>query len=295
MSAVLRLEPRRLRRSVSRAALYATMAGAALFALFPLYWMVISSLKTAQELQRLPPTWVPAQPILDAYAAVFDVIPFGRAILNSFVIAGGTTLAIVLTSLMAGYVFAKYAFRGRDLLFYGLLATMFLPPSVMLVPLFRLMQGLGLVDTYLGVMAPHLANAFGIFLMRQLIAGVPDELLPLVEQINALLAAGRRLRRGHRHRRRLRRSLAHRATDAGAAARQSRSRRRRPGKLRSRATARRTGARPPDRKARRRAPARSAKGAACLPEGRPAAPRRRAERRRVLPAATAARARARGR
>lgn len=161
----------------ARAAQYALMATAALFAVFPLYWMLASSLKPADELQQLPPTWVPAEPVVAAYRAVFEVLPFARAILNSFVIAGGTTAGIVVTSLMAGYVFAKYRFRGRDALFFVVLATMFLPPIVMLVPLFRMMQELGLVDTHFGVMLPFLANAFGIFLMRQFIAGVPDELI----------------------------------------------------------------------------------------------------------------------
>jgi multiple sugar transport system permease protein len=78
---------------------------------------------------------------------------------------------------MAGYVFAKYRFRGRDLLFYLVLATMFLPPIVMLVPLYRMIQAIGLSDSFLGVMLPNFANAFGIFLMRQFIAGVPDELI----------------------------------------------------------------------------------------------------------------------
>lgn len=161
----------------ARAAQYALMGAAALFAVFPLYWMLVSSLKPADELQQLPPTWVPAEPVVAAYPAVFEVLPFARAILNSFVIAGGTTAGIVITSLMAGYVFAKYRFRGRDALFFVVLATMFLPPIVLLVPLFRMMQELGLVDTHFGVMLPFLANAFGIFLMRQFIAGVPDELI----------------------------------------------------------------------------------------------------------------------
>ena len=167
----------RMRRPLWRAFQYAAMALAGLIALFPLYWMLISSIKTAQELQRLPPTWWPAELIVQAYSAVFDVLPFSRAIANSFVIAGVTTLAIVFTSVMAGFVFAKYEFRGRDLLFYAVLSTMFLPPIVMLVPLFRMIQGLGLVNTYIGVMLPHLANAFGIFLMRQYTRGVPDELI----------------------------------------------------------------------------------------------------------------------
>jgi len=145
--------------------------------LFPLFWMLASSLKTPQELQASPPVWLPAAPNLDAFARVFEVAPFARAFLNSFTVAGGTTLGILLTSIMAGYVFAKHRFVGRDVLFHVVLATMFLPPIVMLVPLFRIVEALGLVDTYAGVILPFLANAFGIFLMRQFMAGIPDELI----------------------------------------------------------------------------------------------------------------------
>jgi multiple sugar transport system permease protein len=144
---------------------------------FPFYWMLISSLKSPQELLAAPPTWLPKDPSLEAYRTVFSVIPFARAFLNSTLVALVTTLMIVLTSTMAGYVFAKYRFRGRDLLFYLVLATMFLPPIVMLVPLYRMIQAIGLSDSFLGVMLPNFANAFGIFLMRQFIAGVPDELI----------------------------------------------------------------------------------------------------------------------
>lgn len=145
--------------------------------LFPLFWMVASSFKTAEELQALPPVWLPSGLGLDAYGQAFSTVPFARSFLNSVVIAGGTTLGIILTSVMAGYVFAKLRFRGRQTLFAVVLATMFLPPIVMLVPLFKVIQALGLVDSLAGVMLPNLANAFGIFLMRQFIAGVPDELL----------------------------------------------------------------------------------------------------------------------
>lgn len=172
--------PQRTRRLVQHLSLglqYLGFLAIAAMVLFPLYWMLASSLKTPQELQALPPVWWSHSPNLEAYRTVFEVVPFGRAFLNSLLIAGGTTAAILLTSIMAGYVFAKYRFRGVDTLFYIVLATMFLPPIVMLVPLFKVIQALGLVDSYLGVMLPHFANAFGIFLMRQFIAGVPDELL----------------------------------------------------------------------------------------------------------------------
>lgn len=171
------LAPRRRALAAPNAARRLGYLAIALVMLFPLFWMLASSFKTAQELQASPPVWWPAEPSGAAYREAFEVVPFGRAFLNSLLIAGSTTLGIVLTSVMAGYVFAKHRFRGRDLLFSVVLATMFLPPIVMLVPLFRLIQGLGLVDSYLGVVLPNLANAFGIFLMRQFIAGVPDDLL----------------------------------------------------------------------------------------------------------------------
>jgi len=168
----------RHRRSLPiRAIQYALLALTASVAVLPLYWMVASSMKATDELGRLPPIWWSANPTLHAFEQVFSVIPYAQAFLNSFVIAAGDTIAIVVTSVMAGYVFAKYHFRGRDALFLAVLATMFVPTVVTLVPLYHVIQAAGLVDSYPGVMLPQLANAFGIFLMRQFIAGVPDELI----------------------------------------------------------------------------------------------------------------------
>jgi multiple sugar transport system permease protein len=144
---------------------------------FPLVWMVLTSLKTPAETMQTPPVWFPAQPSLDAYRQVGDVLRLGRSFFNSAVIATVTTAGILVTSLMAGYVFAKHRFRGREVLFYTLLATMFLPPIVTLIPLFRMVGSLGLGGELAGVVLPHLANAFGIFLMRQFILDFPDELI----------------------------------------------------------------------------------------------------------------------
>jgi multiple sugar transport system permease protein len=172
--------PRRarpLRIRAGRALTYLAFAAIVLLPLFPLYWMLASSLKSPQELQQAPPTWWPKTPSLNAYRTVFEVIPFGHAFANSLLIAGVATMSVLGTSVLAGYVFAKYHFRGRDVLFWAVIATMFLPPIVTLVPLYWLVSSLGLADSYLGVMLPWLANAFGIFLMRQFIADVPDELV----------------------------------------------------------------------------------------------------------------------
>lgn len=171
------LVPGRLGRIPLRIVQYALLAVTGAAILLPLYWMVASSLKSPDELGRLPPIWWSAAPTLGAFQQVFSVIPYGQAFLNSFVIAAGDTVAIVITSVMAGFVFAKYHFRGRDALFLVVLATMFVPTIVTLVPLFHVIQSLGFVDSYPGVMLPQLANAFGIFLMRQFIGGLPDELI----------------------------------------------------------------------------------------------------------------------
>lgn len=149
----------------------------AVIAAFPLAWMVLTSLKTPQETMQVPPVWLPSSPNVDAYTQVSDVLDLGRSFWNSAVIAVVTTIAINVTSLMAGYAFAKYQFRGRELLFAVLIATMFLPPIVTLIPLYRITGYLGLNGSLAGVLVPNLANAFGIFLMRQFIKGVPDELI----------------------------------------------------------------------------------------------------------------------
>jgi len=149
----------------------------AVIAAFPLVWMVLSSLKTPAESMQTPPVWFPATPNLSAYREVAEVIDAQRSFWNSFLIATTTTAGILVTSLMAGYAFAKYQFRGRDTLFAVMIATMFLPPIVTLIPLYRLVTYMGFNASLIGVIVPDLANAFGIFLMRQFIAGVPDELI----------------------------------------------------------------------------------------------------------------------
>lgn len=144
---------------------------------FPLVWMVLSSLKTPAESMQVPPVWIPRAPSLEAYEKVSGVINVSRSMWNSLLIASITTAGILVTSMMAGYAFAKYRFRGRTLVFSLLIGTMFLPPIVTLIPLYRVIGSIGLNASLAGVILPNLANAFGIFLMRQFIAGVPDDLI----------------------------------------------------------------------------------------------------------------------
>ncbi|MER8955819.1 carbohydrate ABC transporter permease [Mesorhizobium sp. M0833] len=166
------------KRLAGRRALLATLILlVAVASAFPLLWMVLSSLKTPAETMQVPPVWIPRTPSLEAYEKVSGVINVGRSMWNSLVIASITTAGILVTSMMAGYAFAKHHFPGRSLLFSVLIATMFLPPIVTLIPLYRLVGSIGLNASLAGIIVPNLANAFGIFLMRQFIAGVPDDLI----------------------------------------------------------------------------------------------------------------------
>jgi multiple sugar transport system permease protein len=148
-----------------------------LIMVFPFYWMTISSLKTPAELSQLPPVWWPDNPSIQSYLDIFEVIPFGRSIINSFVVTTAATVSILITSIMAGYVFAKYQFKGKNALFVIVLSTMMVPQFVLIVPLYHMMNGLNLVNTFMGLILPNMANAFGIFLMRQFIEGIPNDLI----------------------------------------------------------------------------------------------------------------------
>lgn len=165
------------RTTPGRIVLYLLLVIVAIVPLFPLYWLVISSLKAPLELGTIPPTWWPTHLTFAAYGQVFDVVPFAQSFANSALITGVCSASVLITSVLAGYVFAKYRFRGRNAIFWLVIGTMFLPPIVTLVPLYNMVMSLGLSDTYLGVMLPWLANAFGIFLMRQFIQDIPDELI----------------------------------------------------------------------------------------------------------------------
>lgn len=168
---------RRMRGVAARLSVRMALGVMIIIPLFPIYWMVISALKGPQELLALPPTFFPEHAHLAAFKTVFSVTPFADGVLSSVVIAGTATASVILTSVLAGYVFAKHRFRGRDTLFRLSIATMFVPPIVTLVPLYWLVTSMGFSNSYVGVILPWLANAFGIFLMRQFILDVPDELL----------------------------------------------------------------------------------------------------------------------
>lgn len=144
--------------------------------IFPLFWMVSTALKAEREVATWPPTFWPAQASLVNFATAWQVAPFGRFFLNSAVIAViGTALVLLLCSL-AGFAFAVYDFPLKGPLFMLVLATLMVPYQVVMIPVFILLRDMGLLNTFAGVILPGLANAFGVYLMRQYIATLPREL-----------------------------------------------------------------------------------------------------------------------
>lgn len=155
---------------------HAILIFACFLAVAPFVWSLFGSFKPFKELissaDLLPHTWTVAN-----YAEILTRAHFLDAFLNSLVIALTVTAASLFTSSALGYVFAKYRFRGKELLFALILATMMVPFVVLLVPLYLTMAQVGLVDQLAGVVVVGLWTSLGIFMMRQFIEGIPSELI----------------------------------------------------------------------------------------------------------------------
>jgi len=148
-----------------------------LFIIFigPLIWMVLSAFKPGVELLSFPPTLWPRQWRPENFEEALKGGRIGTAYVNSLIIAVLTTLGVVVTSSMAGFAFARYNFRGRKFLFMLFLSTMMVPGVIVLIPSFLIVQKLGWLDTYHGVILPACASAFGIFLLRQHASTIPSD------------------------------------------------------------------------------------------------------------------------
>ncbi|MDQ6682669.1 MAG: carbohydrate ABC transporter permease [Chloroflexota bacterium] len=143
----------------------------------PFIYMLLGSFKTTGELRQVPPTWWPQQFTLSNYTDLFSRLNFSRFFFNSAVVATAITAGNLLFCSMLGYALAKLRFPGKRALFALVLGTLMVPGIVTFMPLFVLVANMGLVNTHAGLILPFLAGAFGVFLMRQFISGIPDELL----------------------------------------------------------------------------------------------------------------------
>lgn len=169
----------RLRRTM----LYVALIVTALLMVGPFYWMVATSFKPPGDIFASPPKWFPNPWTLRNYRDVFTLFPFARFLLNSVVVAGLIVGLNVIFDTAAAYAFAKLRFPGRDAIFFLLLITLMVPYQVNLIPLYRIMVRLHAIspllgiDSYFGLVAPSAIQVFGVFLMRQFLRSIPDEIL----------------------------------------------------------------------------------------------------------------------
>ena len=144
--------------------------------LAPIMWTISTSLRDGVDSFTVPPKWLPTDMEVKNYQTVFEKVPFARQILNSTIITWGTVLGQLITASLAGYAFARLEFRGRELLFWIVLATMMIPIQATVIPVFILIRNLGLYDTVWSLILPATPTAFGAFLLRQYYLTIPIEL-----------------------------------------------------------------------------------------------------------------------
>jgi len=156
---------------------YVILAVVAFFVLLPLIWMVSTSFKVQIDVFAQPIEWIPSDPVLNNYPEAYGRADFNRYFLNSIIVTVIATSLHVLFASLAGYGLAKYRFVGRRWLLIVILASLMLPIEVIMIPLFLTVNDFGWLNSYQGLIVPHIADAFGVFLMRQYFVSLPNSLI----------------------------------------------------------------------------------------------------------------------
>lgn len=163
-------------RRVSKVLFYLVLITIILLTLFPFLTMISGSFKTDLEMNRFPLRLIPREPTTINYQTLFESIPFVRQFCNSMFVSVSCAVLSMLFNGLVAYGFSRFNFKGKKLLFSLVLATMLIPGQVYMVPQFQMYQALGVFGSYIPLLIPSLTNAFGIFLICQIMSQVPNEL-----------------------------------------------------------------------------------------------------------------------
>lgn len=166
-----------MKKTVCKILLYGFLIVMAVITIMPFVWMVLSSFKTNAEILAYDQKLMPEVFMIENYHRMNATFDFMRFFGNSLFIAITTTVAVAYTSTLCGYVLTKYEFKGRDLLFGLVLATMMLPWAVTIIPRFSMIRSFGWLDSYKALIIPALFSSFGIFMMKQNLEALPNEML----------------------------------------------------------------------------------------------------------------------
>jgi len=164
-------------KTVGRVLLYGILIVMVAMTLAPLLWMVSASLMPSGHASTFPPRFLPDTVTYEHYIGLFTRLNLSRYLANSAFLSVVVTVVSLVVNSMAGYAFAKCRFRGREGLFKFLLSSMVIPAQVTMLPLFLMLNKMGFINSYMGVIIPGMASVFGIFLIRQFMQGIPDSLI----------------------------------------------------------------------------------------------------------------------
>ncbi|MFP4052673.1 MAG: carbohydrate ABC transporter permease [Phycisphaerae bacterium] len=168
---------RRPGRAVKLMLLYTTLSFTALLMLTPLVWLVACAFKPREVFFTYTFFAPLSEMSLENFDRLFSQLPFFRLMVNSMFITGATVMVQLFFASLGGFALAKYEFRGKRPIMLLMLATMMIPPQVMLAPMYELLCNLRLVDSYVGLIVPGMVSVFGMFLFRQSMMQIPDEML----------------------------------------------------------------------------------------------------------------------
>ncbi|MGP3986893.1 carbohydrate ABC transporter permease [Streptomyces sp. 3N207] len=171
------LRRRRVRRTWGHPWLYLPLTGVLLLMIAPFLWMLSGSFKPEADIRKVPPVLIPSEPTTVNYKELFSSLDFTVMFANSVIVAVAVTAGNLIFCSMLGYALAKLEFRGRSSIFVLVMATLTVPPLVYFVPLYVVMANLGLTGSLLGLILPYAVTPLGVFLMRQFISTLPDELI----------------------------------------------------------------------------------------------------------------------
>jgi multiple sugar transport system permease protein len=144
--------------------------------MLPFIWMIVTSLKSPTEVFAYPPTWIPREFQWSNYVEMWNKAPFGRYFMNSAIVAICVTIGQLISCVLAAFAFARMEFKGKNTMFMIFLSTTMISSQVTLVPTYLLMRTLNWIDSYQALIVPFLANAFGVFMLRQSFRTIPKEL-----------------------------------------------------------------------------------------------------------------------
>ncbi len=166
-----------IRKCLQSIAFHTLAVMISVIALVPFLWMISTSLKSSGALLAVPIQWIPEEPTLQAYVRLFSLTGILRSIVNSFIVTAGAVVFTLASSSLAAFALSKIEFRGREGVFMLFIASMMLPSQVLFIPLYLIMNNLGLVNNLIAIILPYLFQAFAVFMLRQQMMSIPDTYL----------------------------------------------------------------------------------------------------------------------